>query len=596
MKIRIKYTKLSHRLAYFAAILCISFVATTAWGAKAISTPLTVTQSDGTTITVFLHGDENFSWYTDTQGNILEREGNDFYKMNITHDEFFANAKASIRKSRARRANIGTTTPAYFPHMGSPKALVILVDFQKKDENDSTAYFTVTDPKKTFEQYLNGEGRHQNFGYREDRNYGSVKQYFNDMSNGQFTPKFDIVGPYRVSKPASYYGENKSGSKDINFSELIREACQLAHDNGTDFSQYDADGDGNVDLVYIIYAGYGENSGAQDWTIWPKSGTGSYGTYDGKNVRRYGVNNELNYNPNKKLAFPWRRINGIGLFCHEFSHTLGLPDLYSELPIDNQEMEYWSLMDGGEYTDNSYTPTPYTPWEKSVMGWTTLNALSDTEPSQVTLQNDEAVKIQGPTEENYLILHNTQYEGWRSGNSKQGIGLFGHGMLVYRINYQRTKVNLGDYPNAMSGKPQVTVIPADGLLISSYRVIETGEQISENKIYDQTQYIQSMSSDPFPGTQNIDRLTDEMNLPNFFWGFDASQKINRPIYNIKDENGVITFDYLKNISTHINDVITVTETDIDNRIYSIDGRYVGNNTDGLPKGLYIRNHKKFVLK
>lgn len=160
---------------------------------------------------------------------------------------------------------------------------------------------------------------------------------------------------------------------------MLSEACAKI-DSKVDFSKYDSDGDGVVDLVYIIYAGYSESiSGNEANCLWPKSGTTNFYRYDeygkkkgilmcdGKNFSRYGINNELNGKPADTKNGLYQ-INGIGLFCHEFSHTLGLPDHYpTEYPAntsDNQSPEFWDLMDAGEYTYDGYRPTPYTPWER----------------------------------------------------------------------------------------------------------------------------------------------------------------------------------------------------------------------------------------
>lgn len=554
--------------------LCFAIVSLGVFAVKAITAPITIIQSDGTPITVLLHGDEDFSWYTDVNGNILERHGNDFTKIAMSKEEFFAKAQRAHSKNIVRRIPIGTRTPAYFPHVGSPKALVILVQFPDTSATDSTSHFSAADPKKTFNDYLNARGKLTDYGLREGRNFGSVYQYFNDMSGGMFKPQFDVVGPYTMIRPESYYGQNSSSHRDINIRELVIDACTAA-DADVDFSKYDNNGDGTADLVYIIYAGYSESNGAPEDAIWPQAFSVNDGNFDGVKIGFSGVNNELNFYPGCVLSPPYKRINGIGLFCHEFSHTLGLPDLYSGLAVDNQEMEYWDLMDGGEYTDNGYTPTPYTPWEKEVMGWTTLKPLAD-DSVKVTLAPDSALKINSTTSQ-YVILHNIQNKGWAR-------KLFGHGMLVYRIDYgTRTSVNMGDMPNKTSGKPGVTIIPADSLLISSYNV--------DRNMYTNQQYFESQAGDPFPGSQNVDSLLQ--------FTLNDGVVINKPLYKITEEaSGDISFYYLKRPSTGTStgvNAINVVPDYADSRIFTIDGRFVGTDMSVLPKGVYIINHKKIVV-
>lgn len=560
------------------AAICLFVSTFSAMASKAISLPLTIQQSDGSYITVYLHGDADFHWYTDLEGNILERNGNDFKRIGISNEEYLAQGNAA-KQQRMKKISLGTTTPAYFPHSGKPKALMILVNF-----TDST--FKLTDPKRSFDEYLNSETRPVRYDHREDRNMGSVATYFKDMSNGAFTPQFDVVGPVTVSQGVAAYGGNTGGeSTDKNVPGLISEALKLVDDQ-VDFTQYDNDGDGYIDIVGIIYAGYSENVGASSNTIWPKSGYTTLGTYDGKKASRYIVSGELNFYPGYTTT---PRMNGVGVFIHEFGHAMGLPDLYptvSSARVDNQAMEYWDVMDGGEYTDNGYCPTPYTPWEKEVMGWDKVNTITDA--GTYTLKAAEACRIDGADGE-YVILQNIPVDnsGWYYGlNSlnryKTGNRDLG-GMIAYRVDYPSASVNLFDSPNNTKGSPALTIIPADGILCSSYT---TADDV----------YMLSHCNDLYP-YYDINSTTGEKTL---VCDSIVNAKLNRstldkPVYNIKFSDNVVTFDFLKNTATAISGV-TVVSHDADSRIFSVDGRYMGNDASQLPKGLYIQGGRKFVVR
>lgn len=586
------------------ASIAIAMCVVASWAVKADPTPTVVTQPDGTQLTIIVHGDEDCNWYTTSDGVLLYPIGNSYFVASISangeiapttllaHERsmrsdnetsiiakqdkaaFYSAIKGRQQQYRARRISIGTAATSYFPHTGSPKALVILVEF-------SDTLFSVSEPSVVFNEYLNHEGSsmpdHSNY---ERRNHGSVRQYFNDMSNGAFTPQFDVYGPVRMEKPSAYYGEGTDNMTRIK--EMIVAACDSI-DKDVDFTEYDQDGDGFVDLVYVIYAGYSQSVGGNSVDcIWPKSGTlGSVSnTFDGMKINRFGINNELNYYPGRKFnSYPeiTKRINGIGLFCHEFSHTLGFPDLYCELEVDNQELEYWDLMDGGEYVDNGYTPAPYSPWEKEVAGWTTIDEI--TEAKQITLADGQAVRIKSDTNDEYIILLNMQNNGWAK-------AMLGHGMLVYRIDYPYDSVNLFDKPNAItSGKPAVTLLPADGLLISSYRVYDS--EPSDTKPYSIMEYINSHYGDPYPGTSNVTEIEK----------FQMNEcVIEKSIYNITEnlEEGTISFEYLNKIINGIDNISDLHSQDAKQTVYSIDGRNLGTDFSKLAKGIYIVGGKKIL--
>ena len=580
------------------------------FAAKAYSGIITVTQSDGTELNVRMYGDEHFNWLTTEDGVLLVQEGNNYYIAETTSygtlkaTKFIAhNANKrvpaeikAIKKqdlSRFRSYAIKKASPAkamgtgnsgvkYFPHSGSPKALVILVEFS------DTPFQSGEKAKNVFEHFLKGKAEDNlpdgyeayTGSYKNKnnlRNKGSVSDYFYDMSKGTYTPQFDVVGPYKLNQPSLYYGK---GENDNTYA-LVSDACKAA-DKDVDFSRYDADGDGMVDLVYIIYAGYPASMSGNPNDIWPKSGpgNGSFGTYDGKKVCRYGVHAELNFGRelNQKNGF---LLSGIGLFCHEFSHTLGLPDLYPTVDaskVDNQNPEMWDLMDGGEYTYNGgYCPTPYSPWEMDAMGWATPIELSD-EKQTVTLKSYGkeriAYKIKGENNE-YLLLQNIQIGGWWTGVAY----VYKTGMLVWRIDYNNEDVNLFDNPNNTLGKPKVMIVPADGYVISDYNH-------GDGKEWTDKQYKESLQADPFPGTtKRTELLSVKLN----------NSTLEKPIYNIKEENGVITFGYLDNISAI--QLPSVDETNMTTKqIFSLDGRYLGNDASKLTKGIYIIGKKKVVIK
>ena len=589
-----------------AAAAALAALPAAAHATKAYPHPVAVPQPDGTSVTLVLHGDADFAWRTTADGVVVAEKGGAYYVAAIlpdgtaeptgllAHDpgqrtaaeQAMADAQPkgitdeyegeSRRMAERRRISIArNASPAYFPHTGKPKALVILVDF-----NDTT--FTVPDPAATFRDYLNAEGQGAipDRGHREDRNHGSVGQYFKDMSFGAFTPQFDVYGPYRMPQKSSWYGYGAGNNKG-RITQLITDACKAA-DPDADFAQYDSDGDGLVDLVYVIYAGYAESwTGNTEDCIWPQSGTVAGISCDGKSVSRYGINNELNYSPVKALAEPRKRVNGIGLFCHEFSHAMGLPDFYpyaDAARINNQTMEYWDLMDGGEYVDNGYTPTPYTPWEREAMGWMEPVEIetAGTYTMKTLADGGCAYKI-GGGDSQYVLLENIQQTGW---HSKQ----LGHGMLVYRVDYGRGEVNSGDRPNDTPGSPSMTIVPADGLLITSY--LATAGKVSEKYPHTQQEYADSHAGDTYPGTSGVKSIGS--------FAMNRGVVLEKPIYNIAEKGGVVTFDFLEDsVATG---VAAAAARNTGGEAYTLDGRRAEGHIGTLPKGVYVIGGRKVVVR
>ena len=592
--------------------------------------PITVSQPDGTQLTIRINGDADFNWVSTLDNVVLKQVGNGYYIANIDTNGMLSSSgtlahdvdkRSSAEQSLCKKQDVkafltvntrperlaatrgfgGKSSTSFFPHTGSPRAIVLLVQFANRS-------FKVQ-PRKAFNQYLNSMAdKHQDFGNAEDRNTGSVKKYFSDMSGGKFKPQFDLYGPITMPKNVAYYGEGSSSME--RYRELVYDACTMM-DDSLDFSMYDADKDGNVDLVYIIYAGYGESVSSIESTLWPKAFVcGAEIKKDGKYVRLAGISNELNGRPdgnyNSKSGL---LINGVGLFCHEFSHCMGLPDFYPTVSpqwttangkkdfdaYDNQGMEDWDVMDNGIYLYNGYSPTAYTAWEREKMGWLTIETL--TKEGKVELKSiDEGGKAyrikndKNTSGNEYYIVENIQAKGW---NYK----LPASGMMVSHVEYVPWAFSVfhgGDNSvNNIKKHPRMTIVPADGYLPSSYRKVSDNSNLTAPYMK-KKQYDEQLAGDLYPGKNNINRLTDAQNMVNYApW---TGGMLNKPIYNIALKNGIVTFDFLKDqTSTGIELPESATDSSNEEKIYTIDGRYVGTNLNALPKGVYIKGKKKVVV-
>ena len=398
--------------------------------------PIIQTTEDGTEKIVYLHGNEWFHYMTDAEGQWLNEKT--LMPMTDEQREARLNAgiarQARIAKEREEKEDVGTLNLA-------PRGLIILANFA--DKKFKTEHCDI-------QNMINGEYYSRHFTYKYGGRsytvdaYGSARKYFEQQSDSQYLPQFDVVGPIELPENMKFYGENDSQDNDKNVGAMIKEACEQADRNlNVDFTLYDNDHDGQVDFVYVIYAGYGEADGGGVNTIWPHNwdlfNTGKKCKVDGLEIRNYACSNEMD--------FISKNYAGIGTFCHEFSHVLGLPDLYITIEgPDHHTLLDWDILDYGPYNNSGHTPPGYSAYEKFYMGWLTPRVL--TEPAScITLgvlseTNDAILLCDGdshnligvnPNPTTFYILENRQNQwGWDK-------YLPGKGMLITKIQFSATR-------------------------------------------------------------------------------------------------------------------------------------------------------------
>ena len=434
-------------------IAVLSVMVCSVWAVPARRGGIVKTQPDGSQITVYQHGDEHFHWITNEKGDWLKMDNDGFYRVT---EALSAEQVEARRVASSKRAAM-----AAYPLNVAPRGLVILVNFTD---------VAFTTEKAEMDSMLTAVNYTRNYSYTyrgkqyNIRSQGSARQYFEDVSFGQYNPHFDVVGPVTISKEHSYYGINNSKGRDSKPEYMIEEACKLADTEcNVDFSQYDNDGDGYVDFVFVIYAGYGEADGGGANTIWPHAwnllqAAGRMCEVDGKKVDLYACGNELdNYS---------KTHTGIGTFCHEFSHVLGLPDLYVTNTASHTTMNEWDIMDYGPYNNEGNTPPAYSAYERFFLGW--LQPRLITEPENITLEelnssNTALMITEGdsanligndPNPTTFYMLENRQKEGWDE-------HLPGHGMMLTKIQYNYNRWYQNTVNNS-SSKMGVDLVEANG--------------------------------------------------------------------------------------------------------------------------------------
>lgn len=400
-------------------------------------------------------------------------------------------AKAKAAKAAAKVP--ATMLTNNFPSTGHQKAVVILVQYKDLD-------FKLNDPYDYFSKMLNEEGFSQYGGT------GCAREYFNLCSGGKFDPEFDVYGPVTLSRNMSYYGANDVYGNDLHPEEMVIEACQQL-DGEVDFSQYDRDGDGVIDNVFVIYAGRGEASGGSKNTVWPHA-YNIYGAlkktfyFDGVLLDHYGCTNEwLQSGP-----------DGVGTFIHEFSHVMGLPDLYdTTYETDNFTPCEWSALDVGPYNNNGRTPPLYSAFERMSMGWITpMPITSAGEINLLPISSDLAYYIPTAKANEFFLVENRQNESWDK-------YLPGHGMLVWHVDYNAT-VWQRNAVNDTDGHPRVHIEAAGGAH------------------FDQAYY--GSATDPFPGAGNKTSFTDDTTPSMKSW---SNKRQETPLTNIKENDLIVSF-------------------------------------------------------
>lgn len=570
-----------------------------AFGAAANAVPAkklqkVITLTNGTQVSVELRGDEYLSWWEGTDGTAYRAtaDENVFEAFDLEAQKPAASARrARTEQGRvARLARVKNSLKGaddkmrglggdHITYKGVKKGLVVLVDFKNKkfaDGHDLEYYKNV----------INGK----DFSDEEEGYVGSVRDYFLAQSNGQFELDFDVVGPVTMSKNYGYYGNDGAYQKDEKVYEMIKEACDGIQDQ-VNLKDYDWDGDGEADQVFFLYAGLGQASGGSAGTVWPHESELRYWpcgvlSYSTGKINTYACANELQ----PETQGSSRYISaGIGTICHEFSHCLGFADMYDTTGGGGYGMSVFDVMDQGSYNGNGFVPCNYTAFERIYAGWVEAIELE----SPATVKDMKSVSDYGrpfimynyKNTNEYFLMENRQNTGWDK-------GLYGsNGLLIVHVNYVPSRW-ANNSVNSSAEKIQCcTVVNADGSR-------ETTNQYS-------------LQGDLYPyevkGVTMNDEFTDESEPAAKLYtkNSDNSYALGIPITQIKRSKGSISFlvcggDANNVIDNTFNGVVdgingvTVAKKTADNRIYSIDGRYLGTDASALGKGIYVVGGKKIV--
>lgn len=468
----------------------------------------TVTLDDGRT-TVTTYGDEAFDYLLSADGTIVLQTDSTFHDTGLTLDEYLATLNIAPRKALGR---IGSAETALIKPAGTKHIPVLLLSFPNQ------AFSVASTEKKVndfYDSFFNADNTSSTTS-----NYGSVRQYFSDQSLGLFTPEFTIIGPIEMDKNYGYYGEDgSSGNKDLRFGEMVREAFRKATATHKDWTQFDNDGNGEVDLCILLCAGFGQNytnSIGITETIWPKEMPIRYVTDE---VTMSGCCSACELRPTAASGstITASQPDGVGVVIHEISHALGLPDLYDTRNVAFG-LDSWSVMDYGMYTGSSRWPVGYTAYEREFLGWQQTETI--TGPTTLKLRSFgkggkgyKLINDANPAE--YYILDNRQADGWDTNLCNNR----GHGMLVLHVDYAPDRWSANNV-NTDPNHQRVTIIPANNTLIGSNTPGVTSSL-----------WRTSLQGNPYPGITGNHALTDT-SLPEatVFTG----GHMGKPLINIQE--------------------------------------------------------------
>lgn len=476
-------------------LILTALVAASALTASAVPAkrgPYTAYTVDGKEIMVQRVGDEHGSWFLDMQGNLMRHTAAGFEFARFDSDGLLVKSDTPLRFSRSMVPAAATQTSAMrrsaaaigrfpgnsFPVTGKQKAIVVLVEFADVKfhlGDNARSYFTDMLSKEGFNEY---DGT------------GCAHEYFLEMSSGNFDCDFNVYGPVTLKNNMEYYG----GNNDANAYKMAIEACD-ALDSTVDFADYDRNNDGYIDNVFIFYAGLGEATAypEEKALVWPHAWNVTAAertrhTYDGKILDSYGCTNEWieEYRANNRSGYTKvdEYPDGVGTFVHEFSHILGLPDLYytdkylEDIYFTPGE---WSVLDYGPYNNNGRTPPAYSAFERNALGWMTPEELTaDIENPSLTHieESNHAYSICNPKDATeFYLLECRKRSGWDKYIPSDG-------MLVWHIDYDSANWTENTVNNTRTHQ-YVDLVEADG----------TDYKVNRN------------AGDCFPGTKKVTSLS-----------------------------------------------------------------------------------------
>ncbi len=438
--------------------------------------PVEIVQPDGSKLTILMHGDEFFHWATtidgytlllndkgyyeyaqkDEHGNLVlsgiiarnasarSGQGQREFSHAISKGEFYSENQLSQIKQMVKVEKEHAMSGANVRSLDTARLILFLVEFPDVP-------FTYT--KEDFEKLMNQPD------YTENGYTGSVFDYFKDNSCGKFILKTTVLPIYRAKNNLSYYG-GKGNSKIY---ELLSDVIK-ARDSIINYANYDLNADGAVDAVYMIYSGLDQAMSFRTQDIWAAaSNLPTPVTCDGVRLQKFAMSAEKYGNIYNNT------FTGIGTICHEYSHLLGISDLYDSDNESSGGVSYhagfWDVMAQGSLNNKGRTPPIHNGFTRDMFGWQKLIEITDTLPlympkmeigNQETYQAYKIATVNSAFDNTeYFMLENRQKVKWNISDSVPGTGL-----LITHID--ETWMDDNNCWNCTPGHEAFRIVPSDG--------------------------------------------------------------------------------------------------------------------------------------
>lgn len=425
------------RRGHLFLLICVWFACAWTGSANAVPAwphPVPTTQPDGTPVTVRLFGDEWYHYYESLEGFAIVQDEEGWWsyaalnaegrytstthrlgKTDPARTAFLAMIGAHLREAAAIR----NERRERFRSQTMPSILERAAKLAKPGQTAVTISVPVV--LIQYPDFFASQTAASFTDLMNQANYngtGSFRDYYQQISYGNLTVNATVVGWYTAPNNRVFYknGPGQPSNASVKPArQLVRSAVDLAEAGGTNWAPYDNDGDGLVDVVFVVHQGPGAECGnpAYIWShaFYLNDGVDNFSvTYDTKLIDRYIIQPEI--------SCTGGHIE-IGVFCHEFGHVLGLPDLY-DTDYSSAGIGNWDLMASGSYGGNGSTPekpSHMSAWSKIELGWVAPTVVGTTTVGTSIPQVETSPTVfklwtNGMPMNEYFLIENRQKTGF----------------------------------------------------------------------------------------------------------------------------------------------------------------------------------------